>query len=89
MVRVIVALNVPTKPDAHSNQNEVTAQCRAIADAKNRFLKELDGTKHQPIRVFIIVPGMVLNVGADALAILDKSALVSDVRESGADPLTW
>ena len=89
MVRVIVGLNVPTRPETILTQNEIIAQRQAIRDAQNRVLKELDGIKYQLFGMAITIAGMTLNVGADALTVLDKSALVSDVRESGADPLTW
>ena len=70
-------------------QDEIIAQRRAIGDAQNRLLKELDGTKYQLLGKLTTVAGMALNVGADALAVLENSALVNDVRESVADPLTW
>jgi len=47
MVRAIVGLNVPTKPDKKLTQDEIIAQRQAIGNAQNRLLKELDGTNHR------------------------------------------
>jgi len=88
MVRVIVSLNVPAKAEANLTQDEIVAQRQAIRDAQNQLLKELDGTKYQLFGMAITIAGMALNVGTDALTVLDKSALVSDVTESIAHGLT-
>jgi len=90
MARVSVSLNVPTIPEAQLTQAEVIAQRQAIGDAQNRLLKELDGTKYQRLGMLTTIPGMGLTVGADALAVLGKSVLVSEVTEYGVPvPLNW
>ncbi len=81
VVRVIVELNLPTKPVGTLSKEEVLAQQQAIAGAQNELLAELSGTKHRVTARFKYSPGLALEVGTDGLAVLERSAHVVKVTE--------
>jgi len=81
-VRVIVSLNVPVQPETNLKQDAVNSQRQRIAEAQKELLKELAETKHVLLGETHTVPSVGLNVGADALAILERSSMVLNVSES-------
>ncbi len=82
VVRIIVWLNVMTREEAELRQVEVRAQRQAIAAAQHELVASLAGTKHKVIERSKTVPFVGLDVGMDALAVLEHSPLVIRVEES-------
>jgi hypothetical protein len=80
-VRVIVDLDVPAQSERNLDQNGRKLQRQAIAEAQNKLLMELVGTKHEGGSRLTTVPAIGLRVGADALELLERSALVKKVTE--------
>jgi hypothetical protein len=78
-VLVLVGLNVPWQMESSLNEDAVRAQREAIGSAQGNLLTELAGTKHTIIRRYEEVPGIAMEVGADALAALARSTTVSNV----------
>jgi hypothetical protein len=60
-------------------EKEVVAQRRAIEAAQSELLTQLSGTEFKIVRVYDVIPGIALEVGNDALAVLGKSNSVSNV----------
>ena len=87
VVRVLVRLNVPVEPEANLDKDAVDAQRRRISEAQKALLKELAGTEHVFLGGAITLPSAGFSVEADALAILEKSALVTQISESKYTPL--
>ena len=79
-VRVLVQLNVPWQPEGQLSQEQVLAQRQAIEAGQKNLQMELAGTKYKAIVLFHNAPGLELEVGPDALAALDRSALVVKVK---------
>jgi hypothetical protein len=80
-VRVIADLNVPGWTSKPATQQAELTQQQMIADTQEKVMAELTGTRHKITRRFYIVPGMVLDVGPDALAALERSPNVVRVYE--------
>ena len=78
-VLVLVGLKAPWSPEDSLNANLVSAQREAIAAAQNYLLTELAGTKYRVVRRYEEIPGIALEVGPDALAVLSHSAAVTNV----------
>jgi hypothetical protein len=78
-VLVLVGLNVPWQMESTLNEDAVRAQREAISSVQSNLLSELTGTKHAIVRRYKEVPGIALEVGADALAALARSATVVNV----------
>jgi hypothetical protein len=78
-VLVLVGLNVPWVREATLSETEIVAQRQAIGSAQNDLLTELSGTEYKIVRVYEIIPGIALEVGGDALAVLKKSGSVTNV----------
>lgn len=78
-VLVLVNLNVPWQMESRLNAGEAQAQRENIAATQKNLLKELEGRKYRVIRRYDRVPGITLEVGADGLAELARSARVSNV----------
>src|SRR5262245_25624474 len=85
VVDVIVNLNVPWKSLGYLTPAERYALQDAIAAAQDKMLAELAGTKSRLISRFAYIPGLALEVGPDALAVLEKSNLVKTVEQSTGD----
>jgi hypothetical protein len=68
--RVIVDLNVPGWTSKPATQQAELTQQQMIADTQEKVMAELTGTRYKITGRFHIVPGMVLEVGPDALAAL-------------------
>jgi hypothetical protein len=60
-------------------ENEIGTQRRAIGLAQNDLLTQLSGTDFRIVRVYDAIPGIALEVGNDALAVLRKSNSVTNV----------
>ena len=78
-VLVLVGLNVPWTLEGTLTENEVVTQRRAIGSARNDLLTQLSGTDFRIVRVYDSIPGIALEVGNDALAVLRRSNNVSNV----------
>jgi hypothetical protein len=78
-VLVLVGLNVPWTMEGTLTENEVLTQRRTIGLARNDLLTQLSGTEFRIVRVYDEIPGIALEVGNDALAVLRKSNRVSNV----------
>jgi hypothetical protein len=78
-VLVLVGLNVPWTLEGTLTENEIVTQRQAIGLAQNDLLTQLSGTEFRIVRVYDSIPGIALEVGNDALAVLSKSNSVSNV----------
>ncbi len=78
-VMVLVGLNVPWQMESNLSEDGVEAQRAAIASVQSHLLTELEGREFKVIRRHEQVPGISLEVGADALAELAQSANVVNV----------
>ncbi|HUC97300.1 MAG TPA: hypothetical protein VMR88_02410 [Candidatus Polarisedimenticolaceae bacterium] len=78
-VLVLVGLNVPWTMEGTLTDNEIVNQRRSIGSAQNDLLTQLSGTDFRVIRVYDSIPGIALEVGNEALAVLRKSTSVSNV----------
>ena len=86
--RVVVQLNVTSRPEAKLPINQRVAQRQAIAHVQDRVIAELAGTHHRVITMSRSNPAVVLNVEREALALLEASPLVSSVtRDPKQAPL--
>ena len=78
-ILVLVGLNVPWTMEGKLTENEIGTQRRAIESAQKVLLAQLTGTEFRIVRVYDEIPGIALEVGNDALAVLRKSDSVSNV----------
>ena len=78
-VLVLVGLNVPWQMESRLSPDEVSGQREAIASVQRDLLTELEGRSYKVIRRYDRVPGIALEVGADVLAELARSANVTNV----------
>ncbi len=79
VVRIILQLDVPWKPEGHLDQEAILAQRQASVTAMNNLLASLTGTKY---RMVLVTPGdpiINMEVAKDALAVLDRSPLVKSI----------
>jgi hypothetical protein len=76
IVRVIVGLDVPWQPEGNLSKDAVLKQRQAITVAQDKLLAELRGTNQRVIGRFWSINALGLEVGPDALAVLDSSSLV-------------
>ena len=79
MVLVLVGLDVPWSMEGMLTENAITAQRQVIKGVQNDLLTELSGTQYKVVRRYEVIPGIALEVGADALAVLKKSGSVTNV----------
>ncbi len=85
-VRIIVQLDVPTRPEGIlGSPLAVSTQRQAIAAGQAAVLADLTGTNHRVARQFATIPFLALEVGPDALAALERSARVLGVTEDRLD----
>lgn len=86
VVRVIVRLHtaVATTPEGARDQ---PAQQRAVLEAERTLLASLRGTKYRMSAGSLTVPFLNLEVGKDALAVLDRSPVVKSVTPIPLRPL--
>jgi hypothetical protein len=86
-VRVIVDLNVPGWTSKPPSQEAELAQRQMIADTQEKVIAELMGTRYKITHRFYTVGGMGLEIGPDALAVLERSDHVIRVYEdAGISP---
>ncbi|MGE5218750.1 MAG: hypothetical protein ACM3SP_17275 [Chloroflexota bacterium] len=78
-VLVLVGLKVPWQMESSLNEEQVRSQREAIASIQKELLAELDGKSYKITRRFDSIPGIALEVGADALAELAGSPHVTNV----------
>jgi len=80
-VQVIVQLAEPTRPEGVlATTSAVGSQRRAIAAVQRALLGELAGTRYRARRKFKTIPFLALEVEADALDALARSARVESVQ---------
>ena len=78
-VLVLVGLKVPWQMESRLSENDAHAQREAIASVQKDLLSELEGRNYKIIRRYDRIPGIALEVGADVLAELARSANVTNV----------
>ena len=78
-VLVLVGLDVPWQRESTLDENGVRTQRVAIAAIQSDLLNNLTGRKYKITRRYLEVPGIGLEVGADALAELARMPLVTNV----------
>jgi hypothetical protein len=78
-VLVLVGLKVPWQMESMLTKETLRAQREAIFLVQSQLLAELAGRKFKVVRRFEQVPGIALEVGADALAELAHSETVTNV----------
>jgi hypothetical protein len=78
-VLVLVGLQVPWQREGLLSDSAVLAQREAIEAAQHNLLAQLSGTVYKVVRQYQNIPGLALEVGADALAVLSKSHTVTNV----------
>lgn len=78
-VLVLVGLNVPWKMESKLGEDELRSQRTAIASIQSDLLNTLQGSNYKVLRRYQEVPGIALEVGADALAELARLPIVTNV----------
>lgn len=78
-VLVLVGLGVPWIREDKLSQSAVLEQRQAIDRMQERLLEELFGTRFRIVVRYQVIPGIALDVGADALAVLQSSEIVTNV----------
>lgn len=78
-VLVLVDLNVPWQMESRLSADEARGQREAIASVQKDLLTDLEGRSYKVIHRYDRVPGIALEVGADALAELARSPKVTNV----------
>ncbi len=78
-VLVLVGLKVPWQMESTLSEDQVRRQREAIASIQKDLLSELDGKSYKIMRRYDSIPGIALEVGADALAELASSPNVTNV----------
>jgi hypothetical protein len=78
-VLVLVGLNVQWQREDTLNDDGIVAQRQAIHAAQRQLLAELSGTQHKVVRQYQEIPGIALEIGSDAVAVLQKSPTVTNV----------
>ena len=76
---VLVGLNVPWQMESKLSTDGLRTQRSAIASIQNVLLTNLAGTNHKILRRYQEIPGIALEVGADALAELARLPIVTNV----------
>ena len=79
VAKVGVVLNGQWELDSKLSKEAALAQRQAIAAAQKSLMAELAGTRYKVISNSKIGPYMSLEIGPDALAVLEGSSLVKDV----------
>jgi hypothetical protein len=76
---VLVGLNVPWRMESKLSEEDLRAQRSAIASLQSDLLNKLEGRKYKLLRRYQEIPGIALEVGADALAELARLPIVTNV----------
>jgi hypothetical protein len=77
--RVLVSVDIPINTSEKLRPDERKAQSQKISSAQDALLKELAGREYKLIRKLDNVPVLVMEIGHDALVVLEHSPLVSRV----------
>ena len=78
-VLVLVGLKVPWQMESKLDVDELLSQRAAIASIQSDLLNTLKGRSYKVVRRYQEVPGIALEVGADALAELARLPIVTNV----------
>lgn len=78
-VLVLVGLKVPWQMESKLDIDELLTQRAAIASIQSDLLNTLQGRNYKVVRRYQEVPGIALEVGADALAELARLPIVTNV----------
>jgi hypothetical protein len=76
---VLVGLKVPWQMESSLSEDGLYAQRAAIASIQTDLLSHLEGRKYRIVRRYQEIPGIALQVGADALAELARLPIVTNV----------
>ncbi len=76
---VLVGLNVPWQMESKLSEQDMRTQRSAIASLQSDLLNKLEGRKYKLLRRYQEIPGIALEVGADALAELARLPIVTNV----------
>jgi hypothetical protein len=78
-VLVLVGLKVPWQMESKLDIDELLTQRASIASTQSDLLNTLQGRNYKVVRRYQEVPGIALEVGADALAELARLPIVTNV----------
>jgi len=70
---------VPWQNEDNLSEELMTLQRNAILDAQRYILAELTGTQYRVTRLYRKIPGIALQVGPDALKVLERSPAITNV----------
>ena len=76
---VVVGLDLPWQMESSLSQADLAAQRSVIAAKQDDLLNQLAGRKFSVVRRYQEIPGIALEVGADALAELARLSIVTNV----------
>lgn len=76
---VLVGLNLPWQMESKLSEEDLRTQRSAIASIQSDLLNQLEGRKYKLLRRYQEIPGIALEVGADALAELARLPIVTNV----------
>ena len=76
---VLVGLDLPWQMESRLSQDDLRAQRSAIAAGQDDLLDQLAGRKFKVVRRYQEIPGIALEVGAEALAELARLPIVTNV----------
>jgi hypothetical protein len=76
---VLVGLNLPWQMESRLSEADRRTQRNAIASIQGDLLNQLEGRKYKLVRRYQEIPGIALEVGADALAELARLPIVTNV----------
>jgi len=76
---VLVGLSLPWQMESRLSEDELQAQRAAIASVQRDLLDKLAGRNYRVVRRYQEIPGIALEVGADALAELARLPMVTNV----------
>jgi hypothetical protein len=85
-VPVLVGLKVPWQRESTLSEEAISIQRQAVHTVQDQLLSELSGTKYKLVRRYDVIPGLALEVGADALAVLANSDHVTNVLADKPEP---
>jgi len=89
---VLVGLNIPWQRESRLSEAELRTQRSAIASLQSDLLNQLEGRKYKLLRRYHEIPGIALEVSAEALAELARLPIVTNVlldRPAGAAIPVW
>jgi hypothetical protein len=84
VVSVLVSLNGPAEPLGQLTPQQRAAQQDRIKAAEDQLLGELPGTRYRVTHRYEHIAAFAIEVGPDALTVLEKSNLVQSVFEDNS-----